>query len=409
MSEGTDPAGERRLVLPTLIVAVSSIDPPNLIVSIALIEVAAAFGVSVALAGQIRSATSLLAIAAALAMGALSVRYSYRSLLLAGLLVNLASAVCCAFAPSFALLVACFSAMGLVTSMVTPMVFSYIGELFPSDRRPQVVGTLASLRTVSYLAMVQLIGVVVARWGWREAFLFLVAPMTVIGLALSARTLPAARSRETGVNAAEGYRGVLASRSALACLIGNMLAGGAWAGGVVVYSMTYLREGILLPLQDSSNVFSGLVVGVLVGNYLGGLAAGKLGAKRVIVASSLLTGLLIVGYMNSTSLALTVAFAAAMSLTAGVVLTCANTLILSQVPGYRGTITSLNSAATQLGIALGAALGGVTLSLYGWGAMGAAYGAMHIVAAVVYHIGVQEHELQGARPSAPLRRGSRRG
>jgi len=387
MGGEANPAEGRRIVLPTLIVAISSIDPPNLVISIALIEVAAAFGVSVALAGQIRSVTSVLAIAVALAMGALSVRYSYKGLLLAGLLVNFTSAVCCAFAPSFALLVACFSAMGLATSLVTPMVFSYIGELFTGDRRPQVVGTLASLRTVSYLVMVQLIGAVMTRWGWRETFLFLVAPMAVIGLALSARTLPAARSRETKsqVDAAEGYRSVLASRSALACLLGNMLAGGSWAGGVVVYSMTYLREGIRLPLQDASNVFSGIIVGVLVGNYLGGLAASKLGVKRVIVASSLLTGLLIVGYMNTPSLALTVALAGAMSLTAGVVLTCANTLILSQVPGYRGTVTSLNSAATQLGIALGAAVGGVTLSLFGWSAVGAAYGAMHIVAATVYH------------------------
>ena len=187
---------------------------------------------------------------------------------------------------------------------------------------------------------------------------------------------------------------MLASRSALACLLGNMLAGGSWAGGVVAYSVTYLREDFLL-LPDASKVFSGLVVGVLVGNYLGGLAASRLGVKRVIVASSLLTGLLIVGYMNSPSLALTIALIAAMSLTAGVVLTCANTLLLSQVPGYRGPVTSLNSAATQLGVALGVALGGVTLSLFGWGTVGAVYGVMHIMAAAVYYIGVQDKSEPG--------------
>ncbi len=66
------------------------------------------------------------------------------------------------------------------------------------------------------------------------------------------------------------------------------------------------------------------------------------------------------------------------------VLTCANTLLLGQVPRYRGTVTSLNSAATQLGVALGAALGGVALSLIGWGAVGVIYGAMHLVAAAIY-------------------------
>jgi MFS family permease len=77
------------------------------------------------------------------------------------------------------------------------MVFSYIGETYPAGSRPQVVGTLAALRTVSYLVMVQLIGYVVVGWGWRQAFLFLVAPMTVVGFLLSQRTLPRVRSKTT--------------------------------------------------------------------------------------------------------------------------------------------------------------------------------------------------------------------
>jgi predicted MFS family arabinose efflux permease len=215
MSEAAKEYGGRGLILPTLIISISCIDPPFLIISISLIEVASAFGVSVGLAGQIRSAGSVLAIVAALVMGVLSVRYSYKSLLLGGLLVNLVSSICCALAPNFVLLVACFSVMGLVTSLVTPMVFSYIGECYPGERRPQVVETLTSLRTVSYLLMVQLIGLVVGLWGWRGAFLLLAAPMTILGLALSLRVLPGIRGMENPgrVSLIEGYRGVLASRS----------------------------------------------------------------------------------------------------------------------------------------------------------------------------------------------------
>jgi DHA1 family multidrug resistance protein-like MFS transporter len=386
----SDTEHNRSLILPTLIVSISSIDPPGLIISMSLMEIAAAFGVSVGLAGQIRSISSVLAIAVALTMGVLSVRYSYKFLLLAGLLVNLASVLCCTFAPTFSLLLVCFSAMGLVTSLVTPMVFSYIGETYTVERRPHVVGTLAAVRTVSYLMMVQLIGYIVAGWGWRQAFLFLVAPMTVVGLFLSQRILPSIRSKTANqTSIMEGYRGILASRSALACLLGNLLASGAWAAGVVAYSVTYLREDFTLPLPEASRIFSLLVVGVLVGNYVGGLLARRLGGKRVMVASSFLTGLLIISYMNSSSLALTVVLNAVMSITAGVVLTCANTLLLVQVPRYRGTVTSLNSAATQLGQALGASLGGVILDLSGWGVMGLVYGGMHIIAAIIYYAGVQ--------------------
>lgn len=394
MSEAAEEYGGRGPILPTLIIAISSIDPPSLIIGISLIEVASAFGVSVGLAGQIRSAGSVLAIVAALAMGVLSVRYSYKNLLLVGLLVNLASSICCVLAPSFVLLVACFSVMGLVTSLVTPMVFSYIGECYPGERRPQVVGTLTSLRTVSYLLMVQLIGLVVGLWGWRNAFLLLAAPMTILGLALSMRVLPGIRGKENPgrVSLIEGYRGVLASRSAVACLLGNMLAGGAWAGGIIVYTVTYLREAFLLPRSEASNVFSSLVIGVIAGNYLGGPIIKRLGGKRVMVVSCLLTGILEACYMNSHGIQLTVAIVIVMSVLAGIVMTSTNTLLLDQVPLYRGTVTSVNSAVSQLGVALGAALGGLILQLQGWGTVGVVFGAMHVVASIVYYMGVQNGE-----------------
>ncbi|MFB0551122.1 MAG: MFS transporter [Nitrososphaeria archaeon] len=188
------------MVLPTLIIAISSIDPPALIVSISLIEVALAFGVSVSLAGQIRSIGSILAIIAALAMGVMSVRYDYKTLLLGGLLINLVTALCCTFAPSFALLFICF---------------------------------------------------------------------------------------------------------------------------------------------------------------------------------------------------------AVMSLAAGIILTCMSTLLLGQVPRYRGTVMSVNSAATQLGVALGALFGGLILYFYSWGMMGVVFGAMHIIASIVYELGAKDSYLsaQGS-PSA---------
>ncbi len=91
-------------------------------------------------------------------------------------------------------------------------------------------------------------------------------------------------------------------------------------------------------------------------------------------------------------LAIAVALSAVMSLTAGVILTCANTLLLVQVPRYRGTVTSLNSAATQLGLALGASLGGVILDASDWGVMGLVYGGMHVAAALIYLVGVRDRE-----------------
>ena len=380
------------MVLPTLILSISSIDPPSLIIGMSLIEIASSFGVSVGYAAQIRSITSFIAIAAALAMGVLSVRYSYKNLLLSGLLISLISAICCSFAPSFTYLVVFFSVMGVVTALVTPMVYSYIGEIYDDSERPRVVGALASLRTVSYLVMVQLIGFILIGGEWRTAFLF-VAPMTVLGLLSSYLVLPSMRSGEMGdeVGVLEGFRNVLSSRSALACLVGNMLVSGSWMG-VVSFSVTYLREDVSLGLAGASSVFSLLVIGVLVGNIVGGMLAGWLGVKRLVVGCSFVTGLCIFGYMNVASLVLVIGLCVFMSVMAGVVLTCANSLLLGQVPSFKGTVLSLNSAGTQLGIIFSTALGGFVLGYYDWGVMGLLYCVMHLVGAVVYYLGAVEEK-----------------
>ena len=106
--------------------------------------------------------------------------------------------------------------------------------------------------------------------------------------------------------------------------------------------------------------------------------------------SSLATELLIVGYMNAPNIPLTFLMVPLMSVTAGVVLTTANSLILEQVSEYSGTIMSANSAASQLGIALGTGTGGLALHLFGWGAVALSLGAMQILANLIYRHGVKD-------------------
>lgn len=373
-----------RLVLPTLILAVSSIDQPSLIVNISLIEIALLHGVTLSVAGQIQSITSTVGLLTALVAGAISVRYSYKFLLLTGLSICVASAALCSLAPSFPTLAAAYAAMGLVTGLVTPMVFTILGECYPSERRPRMVGILSSSRTFVYLVMVQLIGLVVGSLGWRTAFLVLVVPLAGLGLISSRLVLPDVKEASNigQGSVLDGFRIALASRQTLACLAGITLAAGSWLG-VVIYSVSYLRDRFTLARQDASLIFSGLVVGVLVGNYVGGLLASRYGRRRVLLLSSLATGILIACYMNAPSVALTVAVVPIMSVMGGIVLTSANSLALEQSSTYRGTIMSLASAAGQLGGALGASAGGLALSLAGWGLVGLTLASFSLIASAI--------------------------
>jgi len=270
-------------------------------------------------------------------------------------------------------------------------VFAILGECYPAERRPRMVGVLSSSRTTVYLVMVQLIGLVVGSLGWRTAFLVLVTPLTGLGLISSRLVLPDIKGSSSvrQGSALAGYRIVLASRQTLACLAGITLAAGSWLG-VVIYSVSYLRDRFTLARQDASLIFSGLVVGVLVGNYVGGLLASRYGRRRALMLGSLATGLLIACYMNAPSVALTIVAVPIMSVMGGVVLTSANSLALEQSSTYRGTIMSLASAAGQLGGALGAAAGGLALSLSGWGMVGITLASFSLAASAIIRMWTRE-------------------
>jgi MFS family permease len=73
------------------------------------------------------------------------------------------------------------------------------------------------------------------------------------------------------------------------------------------------------------------------------------------------------------------------SLFFGLGASAANSLTLEQVPKLRGTMMSLTSAAQNLGSALGATLGGITLILFDYLIMSSALGALGLVAAIIFY------------------------
>ena len=68
------------------------------------------------------------------------------------------------------------------------------------------------------------------------------------------------------------------------------------------------------------------------------------------------------------------------------VTSAANNLTLEQVPEFRGTMMSIDTAAINLGSALGTALGGLALLSFDYEGLGIALGVMGVAAAVVFYL-----------------------
>jgi predicted MFS family arabinose efflux permease len=68
------------------------------------------------------------------------------------------------------------------------------------------------------------------------------------------------------------------------------------------------------------------------------------------------------------------------------VASAASSLTLEQIPEFRGTMMSIDTATINLGSAFGTALGGIALLSSGYEGLGIALGVMSVVAAVVFQV-----------------------
>jgi predicted MFS family arabinose efflux permease len=384
--------GSNVFLLSSLIVAVSSIDPPSLVINFNLIEIATLFQIDLSLAGQLQSVSSLFGIVSALAIGALSVIYDHKSILSAGLALILLSAFACIAAPSFVLLTVSYSIIGFGSSFVSPMIYSFIGEHFAAGERSKAIGFMYALRTVSYMLIIQLMGYTAAMWSWKQVFLFVVVPYSLLGLALIGKEVPSYRSQGTDEERGgylKGYRTIFSNLSAVSCLAGNTLYTAAWMG-IVVYTASFVRDKFHVSKGQASLVLTVLSIGVIIGSYVGGWLVNRFNRKRTTVFSAFVVSLLIVCFMNMPSYMLTLAVIPALSFFGGVILTSADTLTLEQAPAARGTMMSTNSVAMKLGNALGAGVGGIMLLLFNWNIVGFSLGFVGIVSAGIYQLLTEE-------------------
>lgn len=129
-----------RLILPSLVMSRFALQPSTLLVGLLLLDIGSTFGLPVGVAGQLRTAASVVGVVSSLLMGALSIRYRHKSLLMGGLLVFIISSVGCSLSMNFAMMLVFNSLAGLGTAMVAPMTVALVAEHLPLERRSGAIG-----------------------------------------------------------------------------------------------------------------------------------------------------------------------------------------------------------------------------------------------------------------------------
>ena len=131
-----------KYILLALLASTMSTYPPQIVIGVLLVEISQSFNIPIGIAGQLRTTISLTALFGSLIVSVISQRYSYRRLLITGLLIIVVSSILSAFSPSFQLLLLVTTITGVGVALTVPMTTTLVGEYYPREERGRVMGLL---------------------------------------------------------------------------------------------------------------------------------------------------------------------------------------------------------------------------------------------------------------------------
>jgi len=391
----TDSPG--RLVLFSLLLSRFATASPGALLGLLLVDIGLDFNRPVAIMGQIQTVSSMVAVVFALLMGILSVKYSHRKLILLGLLSYNISTLGCGLSPNYTIMLLLFSLTGIGSAMVLPMSTTIVTDLYSPEKRGSVLGYLMASLSISFIIGAVIIGYIAELFGWRVAFLGYAFPLFLLSFILSIYSLP---SKFGGDHHGEGNRDYLAgfkaireNKSAIASLIVVVLANASFQA-ILLYGTAFTRTR-----YDLSSGFASvmLLIGATLftmGAVMGGRVLNRFGRKNLAVITATIAGIFTMFFSIMPSFWLTQLLIWLSLWFVGMRVTAFTTLELEQVPEFKGTMMSVDSAFSSLGSALGSIIGGAALQLSGYGLMSLTLGVLHIIAAIVILLFVKDTTYQ---------------
>ena len=327
-----------------------------------------------------------MAIIAALIVGIISIKYSYRSLLIAGLSLSIVSVLGCCYAPSFLTLLVIFSLGGFAANMIVPMTTALIGEHVPQDKRTQAMGWLMAGPAAIYIIGYP-IGNIIGNW--KEAYLFFAFPVSLIALILTMFSIPDTESRSPVSDILRGYKEIFKNKSAIACLVGYALGLGVWTISLTMAASFY-RTALSMSRTNVAYLTMAMAFAYIAGALIVNRVVSRMGSKKTTLVMAFLMGLSTMIRFSIPNMIFTVSMGFLTCFFAGCFNTANQGLNLDQVPSLRGSMMSLTSALGSVGTVVILGLSGVLLTQYGWAVMGLITGAFGLVAGVIFFLLVKE-------------------
>lgn len=347
-----------------------------------LVDVGRDFGVSVAVAGQLGTATALPWALTALVAGPLTDRLGRRNILTFSL-IGLGGVNCLsALAPSFTVLLALRMLMGIVGGAAPTAMLTVVGDRVPLHQRGTAMGWVFSGFGIAAVAGVPAAGALGGAFGWRWA-LAIVGLVVLSVTALIWRVLPPDASRPVGGSPLHAYARVLRAPGFPRLLTANTGERIAYVSNTL-YLPPFLMQSYRLSAVDVAPALALAATGAIAGNIIGGRLADRIPRPLAYAGTlALSTVFTLTLFLYPGNLILSTAVAALFGLTNGASRPAFQSMASEASTQYRGTAMGLVSCSSQCGWALGAALGGIAMTIGGYSGIGILAAGSSLLAATL--------------------------
>ena len=348
-----------------------------------LVAISEEFDTSIAVAGQVATATFITWSIAAPIGGPFADAYGRRFVILLGMGIAMVRTVGSGLAWDFWSLVFFRLVTGIGAAIIPASVFAAAADLFPPQRRARALGVSQAAGSVGQIVTALLVPIIAGVGGWRWTF-YAVGAFGLLTWAVLFFQLPRDRRSPDARLDFKGRLSELSKNAAFWHLIAVNWVHKTATFGAVGYFAAYLIKEYGLEEQDTSAPLTALYTAMTIALVIGGFltAQGKQNMMLIVtmtIGAGLAAPLFIVdsGVWVTTSLA--IAFTVSMILGLPFM-----AMLAMQVSGRsRATAAGLFGSAIQMGFATGSAFGGIALGLGGFEAAGYLFTGLGVLSIVV--------------------------
>ena len=261
----------------------------NLMITALLVEISTDLDISVAVAGQLATATFAAWGTSVVALGPLSDSFGRRPIALAGLLLITGSLFGSAFAPNIEVFLALRVLTGLGAGTLPPSFVGAISEVISPERRARAVGALLAVGMLASVISVPTVAVLADWGGWRFTFIAS-SLLSALGLVANWLLFPRdSRERVRDIAIFSRYWSLIVLGFFQVALTVSL------AHRIVFWALVSFFAAYMINTYDVSLRFVALPLGIMatgqvIGSYAGGVVAGSRHRAVLITATCAIGG-----------------------------------------------------------------------------------------------------------------------